>query len=81
MFAFTLQNAKDVAQTTAQLVKTLNTDYPNALSDGTQVVQIAKTLKDSVSKLADSLMEDGREVPVQVLPEAANVRYPTVFIF
>ncbi|VDL47892.1 unnamed protein product [Hymenolepis diminuta] len=70
------ENAKDVAQTTTQLVKTLNADDPNALSDGTQVVQIATTLKDSVSKLANSLMEDGREVPVQVLPEAANQQAP-----
>lgn len=61
-------------------MKTLNTDDQNAPSNGNQVVQIASSLKDSVSKLANSLLQDGGEVPVQVLPEAANVS-PVLLIF
>ncbi|KAM7533362.1 hypothetical protein Aperf_G00000120428 [Anoplocephala perfoliata] len=70
------ENAKDVAQTTTQLVKTLNTDNPNAPSNGNEVVQIATGLKGSVSRLTNSLLEDGGEIPVQVLPEAANQQAP-----
>ncbi|VDN96364.1 unnamed protein product [Rodentolepis nana] len=70
------ENAKDVAQTTTQLVKSLNSDDPNASSNGSQVVQIATNLKCSVSRLANSLLEDGGEVPVRVLPEASNQQAP-----
>ena len=56
-------------------MKTLNVDDPNAPSNGDQVAQIAIGLKGSVSKLTNSLLEDGGELPVKVLPEAAHVRY------
>ncbi|KAL5112171.1 Talin-2 [Taenia crassiceps] len=70
------ENAKDVAQTTTHLVKLLNVGDPDASSTGAQVVQIAKDLKDSVSRLASSLLEDGGDLPVQVLPEAAGQQAP-----
>ncbi|KAL5963120.1 Talin-1, partial [Taenia solium] len=70
------ENAKDVAQTTTHLVRSLNVDDSDAPSTGAQVVQIATDLKGSVSRLASSLLEDGEDVPVQVLPEAAEQQAP-----
>ncbi|VDM20869.1 unnamed protein product [Hydatigera taeniaeformis] len=70
------ENAKDVAQTTTNLVKSLNTDDPGSPSTGDQVVQIATRLRSSASILVNSLLEDVGDVPVQVLPEAAEQQGP-----
>nr|CDS22504.1 talin 2 [Echinococcus granulosus] len=70
------ENAKDVAQTTTHLVKSLSTDNSDSPSTGAQVVQIATGLNGSIARLASSLLEDVGDIPVQVLPEAAKQQAP-----
>uniref|UniRef100_A0A5K3EGD4 FERM domain-containing protein n=1 Tax=Mesocestoides corti TaxID=53468 RepID=A0A5K3EGD4_MESCO len=70
------EHAKEMAQTTTQLVKMVNIGDEDVAITGDDVAQVATRLKGSVTRLVDALLEDIGEMPVQVLGEAIAQQAP-----
>ncbi|BHF59798.1 Talin-1 [Sparganum proliferum] len=69
------ENAKEVAQLTTQLVNLIHGEDSRS-ARGADVVRLSDALKNSVHRLAGSLLQDISDSPIQVMSEAASYQTP-----
>nr|VZI31552.1 unnamed protein product [Spirometra erinaceieuropaei] len=69
------ENAKEVAQLTTQLVNLIHGEDSRS-ARGADVVRLSDALKNSVRRLAGSLLQDISDSPIQVMSEAASYQTP-----